>query len=170
MRPFVVALSSIASLLVVAPNASAEDPIEVRLWTPKDPVPDGWHVERTWHPTEIGTGLGVFAAAYIPSLFLATIGSSDPVKVCDASSCHNPYWPFFFPIVGPFAALATMGPIPARSSDWVVGLLLAATLTQTSGLVLAGMGLVPRFTLVSNGSTHVSIAPLGTGLSVGGTF
>jgi hypothetical protein len=154
----------------VARSALAEDPIEVRVWTPKDPVPDGWHVERTWHPSEIGLGFGVFAAAYIPSLFVATIGYSDPVKTCDATSCHNPYWPFVFPVVGPLASLATMGPIPSRSSDWVVALLVADTLTQASGLALVGYGLVPRATLVSNGDLRMSIAPSGTGLVLRGTF
>ncbi|HEY2367492.1 MAG TPA: hypothetical protein VGH87_13950 [Polyangiaceae bacterium] len=151
-------------------TALADDPLEVRLWTSKDPVPAGYHVERSWHPTEIGAGLGMFAAAYIPSLFVATIGYSDPVKTCDASGCHNPYWPFFFPVVGPLASLATMGPYSARSSDWIVGLLAADTLTQATGLVLAGMGFVPRATLVSNASTRVTIAPSGSGVLLEGTF
>jgi len=88
-----------------------------------------------------------------------------------ASGCHNPYWPFFFPVVGPLVSLATMGPLPSGSTgDWVVGLLVADTLTQATGLALAGMGFVPRLTLVSNGNAHVSVAPSGTGLLVHGTF
>jgi hypothetical protein len=159
-----------ASAMLVTSTALADDPIAVRLWTPKDPVPAGYHVERSWHPTEIGAGLGMFAAAYVPSLFVATIGYSDPVKTCDASGCHNPYWPFFFPVVGPLASLATMGPIPARTSDWVVGILAADALTQATGLVLAGMGLVPRVSLVSDGSVRVTVAPSGTGFAIAGTF
>jgi hypothetical protein len=34
----------------------------------------------------LGVGLGAFAAGYIPSLFMATIGNSDAVRVCVAST------------------------------------------------------------------------------------
>ncbi len=163
------ALAFTAAMLATS-TAFADDPLEVRLWTPKDPIPAGYHLERSWHPADIGAGLGVFAAAYIPSLFVATIGYSDPVKACDASGCHNPYWPFLFPVVGPLASLATMGPIPARSSDWVVGLLAADTLLQAGGLVLAGMGFVPKLTLVSDGRARVTFAPSGSGVLLQGTF
>jgi len=165
-----VLIAPLLAALLVAPRAHAEEPLAVRLWQPKDPVPDGWRVERTWHPTDIGVGLGIFAAGYIPSLFVASIGNSDAVRVCDASSCRNPYWPFFFPVVGPLASLATIGPLPSRTSDWVVGLLVADTLTQATGLALAGMGIVPRLTLVSNATSRVTLAPSGTGLLLRGTF
>jgi hypothetical protein len=127
-------------------------------------------VEKKWHPEEIGAGLLLFAAGYVPSLFVATIGYSDPVKACDASGCHNPYWPLLFPVVGPLASLATMGPLPARTSDWVVGLLVADTLAQASGLVLAVLGFVPTVTLASGTTAHVTLAPSATGVLLQGTF
>src|SRR2546428_249192 len=111
-----------AAAMLVTSSALADDPLAVRLWTPQDPVPGGYHVERSWQPTEIGAGLGMFAAGYVPSLFMATIGYSDPVKTCDPSGCHNPYWPMLFPVVGPLASLATMGKLPSNS-DLLVGLL-----------------------------------------------
>jgi hypothetical protein len=161
---------ALVSGLLVAEPALADDPIAVRVWTPADPVPAGYHVERKWHPAEIGGGLLMFAAGYIPSLFVATIGYSDSVKVCDASGCHNPYWPFLFPVVGPLVSLATMGPLPSNSSDWVVGLLVADTLTQGTGLVLAALGFVPQLTLVSNATARVTVAPSSSGLLLRGTF
>lgn len=154
----------------LARTSSAEPIDDARFWTPEQPPPRGYQVERRVHFADVGLGFGVFAAAYIPSLFVATVGSSDPGKVCDANGCRNPYWPFFIPVVGPFISFATVGPMSSRAMDWYIGLATFDALTQGAGLALAVFGLVPRLTLVKSSQWSASLLPMRNGLSLSGTF
>ncbi len=101
---------------------------------------------------------------------VATVGSSDAGKLCDASGCRNPYWPLFIPVVGPVATLATIAPASNEAAgDWIAALLITDTLLQASSLVAAVLGFVPRLTLVRDDAARLELAPLrlGTGWGAG---
>jgi hypothetical protein len=133
-----------------------------------DPVPPGYHPSTRVRGWAIGAGLGMFGAAYLPSLFVAAIGSD----VCDSAGCNNVAWPLYIPVVGPFITIGTYGATSATANIFLVidGLL------QSAGAALTIWGIAsPKTVLVRNDLGSLSIAPTmvaGTspGIGLSGTF
>ncbi len=134
-----------------------------------DPIPPGYHPSTKLRGWAIGAGLGMFGAAYLPSVFVAAIASD----ICDtSSSCRNPAWPLWIPVVGPFVAIGTYG----ASSATVNVFLVIDGLLQTAGAALTIYGFAaPKTVLVRNDMGSLQIAPTmvaGTapGIGFSGTF
>ena len=97
-------------------------------------IPDGATIEKRPNTTLIGTGLGIFAAAYVPSVITA-IAACGPQSACSATG--GAAW-LYFPVVGPF--------ITASQSTSQGGMALAAFDggIQLTGAAIAVAGLIAQ--------------------------
>lgn len=133
-----------------------------------DPVPPGYHPSTRVRGWAIGAGLGMFGAAYLPSVFVAAIVSD----ACDAAGCRNVAWPLFIPVLGPFITIGTYGGTSTTANAFLV----LDGLIQAGGAAMFIYGLAaPKTVLVRNdvGSLHVQPMMVGgtsPGISLGGTF
>ncbi len=168
MRNF---LKLIAAALVLAPAAAFADdepqakPASGGYVVPQavayegGKVPDGATIEKRPNLALIGTGIGIFGAAYLPSVITAIVACG-PQKDCSATG--GAAW-LYFPVVGPF--------ITAAMSTSVGGAALAAFDggLQVTGATIAIAGLVAqkKFVIWQDKTAKVTVTP-GAGSNVAG--
>jgi hypothetical protein len=169
MRNFI---SLIAAALVLAPAAAfAEDeapqakPANGGYVVPQavayegGKVPENATIEKRPNLALIGTGIGIFAAAYVPSVITAIVACG-PQKDCSATG--GAAW-LYFPVVGPF--------ITAAMSTSTGGAALAAFDggLQVTGAAIAIAGLVAqkKFVIWQDKTAKVTVTP-GAGSNVAG--
>ena len=101
-------------------------------------IPEGATIEKRPNMALIGAGLGVFAAAYVPSVITA-IAACGPQSTCNATG--GAAW-LYFPVVGPF--------ITAAQSSSQGGMALAAFDggIQLTGAAIAVAGLIAQKKIV----------------------
>ena len=97
-------------------------------------IPEGATIEKRPNLALIGAGIGVFAAAYVPSVITA-IAACGPQSACGATG--GAAW-LYFPVVGPF--------ITATQSTSQGGMALAAFDggIQLTGAAIAIAGLIAQ--------------------------
>ncbi len=121
-------------------------------------LPEGATLEKRPNMALIGTGLGIFAAAYVPSIITAAVACA-PQKDCSATG--GAAW-LYFPIVGPF--------ITAANSTSVGGAALAAFDggLQVTGAAIAIAGLIAqrKFVVWQDKSAKLTVTP-GAGNNAG---
>jgi hypothetical protein len=114
-------------------------------------IPEGASLEKRPNLSLIGAGLGVFGAAYLPSVITAIVACG-PQKDCSATG--GAAW-LYFPIVGPF--------ITAAMSTSTGGAALAAFDggLQVTGAALAVAGLIAqkKFVVWQDKSAKLSVTP-----------
>lgn len=121
-------------------------------------LPEGATLEKRPNMTLIGTGLGIFAAAYVPSIITAAVACA-PQKDCSATG--GAAW-LYFPIVGPF--------ITAANATSTGGAALAAFDggLQVTGAAIAVAGLIAqrKFVVWQDKSAKLTVTP-GAGNTAG---
>ncbi len=122
-------------------------------------IPEGATIEKRPNLALIGTGIGIFGAAYLPSIITA-IAACGPQKDCAATG--GAAW-LYFPIVGPFitAAMST-SPGGAALAAFDGGL-------QVTGAAIAIAGLVAqkKFVVWQDKTAKVTVTP-GAGSNLAG--
>jgi hypothetical protein len=114
-------------------------------------IPEGASIAKKPNAVLIGAGLGIFGAAYLPSVITA-IAACGPQSTC--SSTGGAAW-LYFPVVGPFitAALAT--------SDGGRALAAFDGGIQLTGAAIAIAGLVAqkKFVVWQDKTAKVTVTP-----------
>jgi len=114
-------------------------------------IPEGATIEKRPNMVLIGAGLGIFAAAYVPSVITA-IAACGPQSSCNATG--GAAW-LYFPVVGPF--------ITASQSTSQGGMALAAFDggLQLTGAAIAVAGLIAQKKVVvwQAKTASVSVTP-----------
>jgi hypothetical protein len=122
-------------------------------------IPEGTSLDKRPNMAVVGTGLGIFAASYLPSVITAIVACG-PQSDCGATK--GAAW-LYLPIVGPF--------ITAATSTSTGGAALAAFDggLQLTGATIAIVGLVAKkqFVVWQDKATKVAFTP-GAGSSVAG--
>lgn len=181
-------LSLLAAALVLVPAAAFADddaqPVVVRQYAPQPApqptpqptteggyqvphavpyeggaIPEGASLQKRPNLTLIGVGLGIFSAAYVPSLITAAVACG-PGKDC--SNTQGSAW-LYLPVVGPFITIA--------QATSVGGQALAAfdAGMQLTGAALAVAGLVAqkKFVVWQDKSATVTVTPTASTSSAG---
>lgn len=140
-------LSLIAAAFVLVPTAALADDEQPNAAKPNagyvvpettpyqgGRIPEGATIEKRPNLTLIGAGIGVFAAAYVPSVITA-IAACGPQSTCNSTG--GAAW-LYFPVVGPF--------ITAAQSTSQGGMALAAFDggIQLTGAAIAIAGLIAQ--------------------------
>jgi len=114
-------------------------------------IPEGATIEKRPNLALVGAGLGVFAAAYLPSVITA-ITACGPGSTC--TSTGGAAW-LYFPVVGPF--------ITAAQSTTTGGRALAAFDggIQLTGAAIAVAGLIAqkKFVVWQAKSASITVTP-----------
>lgn len=101
------------------------------------PVPEGYRVDSRPVVGYLGIGIGMLTAGWATSAFAGAIAAdhaeSNPGPPPEA------WTPMYFPVAGPFVALATVRPGPAE-----MGLMLTGGIFQTAGLLGILLGSLRR--------------------------
>jgi hypothetical protein len=126
------------------------------------PVPKGYRIVKRPHTTLAAIGGGLFVLGYLPSLYVAAIGSAAGEEGLE---------PLYIPLAGPFITIAT-----EDASGAGIFWLMVLGLVQTGGAVMGVTGLVmPDTQLLYRNDVRVRILPIvtaggGPGLGLTGTF
>jgi hypothetical protein len=121
-------------------------------------IPEGATIEKRPNLTLVGAGLGVFGAAYVPSV-IAAIAACAPQKDC--TSTGGAAW-LYLPVIGPFIT-ATQS-----TSDGGRALAVFDGGLQLTGAVIAVSGLIAqkKFVVWQDKSATLTVTPNLGGVSL----
>jgi len=104
-------------------------------WAPDVPAPAGYALDGDLNSNLMGSGIGLLASAYLVSAMVAAASTA-----ADRSG----WAPLFIPVVGPFAAIATLDP-----SAGGTGLLIGDGTFQAVGVLAIALSFVDvRYKLI----------------------
>jgi hypothetical protein len=114
-------------------------------------IPEGATIQKSPNMTLIGTGIGIFAAAYVPSVITA-ITACGPQSQCSATG--GAAW-LYFPVIGPFITASQ------ATSDGGRALAAFDGGIQLTGAAIAVAGLIAqkKFVVWQAKSASVTVTP-----------
>ncbi len=127
-----------------------ERPVVIPDWDPDVPVPKGYQMIDGVNGRLIGAGIGLLSAGWLTSALVGGLAQAD------GGSSADDWTPLYFPVAGPFAAIATLDPKPAG-----LGLLLADGILQVGGALGIVVGILDtRYKLVRVSDSSVRFTPI----------
>ncbi len=126
----------------VPQSVAMTGPRVIKDWNEGEPIPPGYHPSSRVRGGLIGGGAGLFGAFYLISALVAAVGTD----VCNSGiNCHNPFWPMYIPVAGPFITIGTVG----SSATGDIFLILDG-LAQAGGVAMIIVGAIGHTVLVRN--------------------